>query len=84
MVADPLVPPSARSVFFTEGIDEESDAGACGEAERTEENGEDSESGEECVERDVGIFQARSGDREDHVNFGENESAEGAVTDEVI
>ena len=84
MVADPLVPARARSVFFAEGIDQESDAGACGECEGTEGDGEDAESGEECVDRNVGIFHARSGDREDHVNFGEDEAADGAVTNEVI
>ncbi len=84
MVVDLLVPPSACSAFFAEGIDEESDAGASGEAERTEENGEDAESGEEGVQRDVGIFHARSCDREDHVNFGKDEAADGAVTNEVI
>ena len=74
----------AGSVLFSQGVDEESDAGASGESEGTEEDGEHGESGEQGVEGNAGILHARAGDGEDHIDFGKDESADCAVSNEMI
>ena len=74
----------AGSVLFSQRVDEESDAGASCEAEGTEEDGEHGESGEQGVEGNAGILHARAGDGEDHIDFGKDESADGAVSNEMI
>lgn len=70
--------------LFSQGVDEESDAGTGGEAKGAEKDGEHSEACEEGVHGDCRIFHARSGDGEDHVDFGEDKPAKGAVANKMV